>query len=244
MAARLRLPEINQVLRLGFSVLIWIAAAFLARAAGFGFWPVVIFFGISLWLYFFPPLFTKKFAYSFLAILAGIIFTPYIGNWNWIVPLLAGVIFFFILGVKNLIFLRRHSFHLLAHSLMIIWLALLFFAGKLGALSLFALAIILWPLLREYLVVRNSNDEAQSPLINATATAGVFMATELAWCISLLPIGFIEETAIFSALLFLAEDAIYYAINGVLDKRIAIRNSVSAVILVALIFSFSNWTLR
>lgn len=157
-------------------------------------------------------------------------------------PLSGGLVIFLFLGVKNLHFLNRHAFHLLAHSLLIVWLSLLLFHGSLGSLSLLWFFLWMWLLLREYLVSRNRNDEASTPLINATAAAGALVAAELGWAISLLPIGFIEETALFSALFFLAEDVIYYAINGALDKRTAVRNSILAAVMSAVIFLASSWT--
>lgn len=244
MEAKLKLPEINQALRSAFSVLVWGAAAFWIRAAGFGFWPVLVFLVISAWLYFRPPLFIEKFAYSFLAVFLLVFITPYLGIWDWIVPVSAGTVFFLLLGVKNLVFLNRHSFHSLAHSLIVVWVALIFFSGDLGKFGLLILFVSLLFLIREYLVLRNSNEDLPSPLIKVAAVSTAFLASELAWGISLLPIGFIEETAVFAAMMFLAEDIMYYAINDSLDKGIAIRNSTLAIILVALVFSFSNWAPR
>ncbi|MDE2096076.1 MAG: hypothetical protein KGL39_02415 [Patescibacteria group bacterium] len=242
MAAKLRSLPTNPALRLAFSALIWALLAWWARGSEFSLWPLLILLGVSGWLYFHPPLFLERFAYSFLAIFFLIFLTPNLGAWDWLASLFGGLVVFLMLGVKNLHFLNRHAFHLLAHSLLIVWFSLLLFHGSLGSLSLFWFFLWIWLLLREYLVSRNRNDESSTPLINAAAAVGALVATELAWTVSLLPIGFIEEAALFSALFFLAEDVMYYAINGALDQRTAIRNSVLAVLMSAMVFLTSSWT--
>ena len=242
MAVKLKSLPTNPALRLAFSALAWALLTWWARSSGFSFWPLLVFLGVSGWLYFHPPLFVERFIYSFLAIIFLVFFTPDLETWSWLAPVFGGLILFLFLGVKNLHFLNRHAFHLLAHSLLIVWFSLLLFHGSLGSFSLLWFFLWIWFISREYLVSRNRNDEASTPLINATAAAGAFVAAELGWAISLLPIGFIEEAALFSTLFFLAEDAMYYAINDALDKRTAIRNSLLAVVMSTVVFLVSSWT--
>lgn len=200
---------------------------------------------VSAWLYFYPPLFTGKFFYSFLAALFLVFVTPPFAGSQIIVPVAAGLIVFLVLGVKNLVFFNRHSLHLLAHSLTLVWLALIFFFGGFwGWWSLLIFFLLVWLLAGEYLTIRNSNEETVTPLVRLTAVTVAFLSAELAWIISLLPIGFIEEAALLAAMVFLIEDVCFYAINGVLDGKLAVRDSVLAAAFIAFVFFLSNWTLH
>jgi hypothetical protein len=152
--------------------------------------------------------------------------------------LILGALAFVLLGVKNLILLRRQSAYYLFHLALLVGTTSLFFLGSFSQIFLF---IILFFLIREFyfFMVRGSSE-----LINLLAAAESVLLVQTAWVISFFPTSFLVGASLLVLAAFVFHDALLNHLKGTFSKQLAIRDLGVFVVLTGLILLLPVWGFR
>lgn len=211
-----------------------------------GFLPVLLFLLVGFYFYWRPVFWGSQFFNSFLILLIisflAIKFLNF-GIFGVISILGLATLFYWLLGVKNLIFANRSSVYYLLNSILLFLIFLFFFL--VDKLQFFSVKYLLaglgiFMLSREFLSFFITDFPKRKVLIAAGFS---FLTLEFLWAISLLPIGFLNSAALmlFAALILM--DFIVHHFSGTLTRRIILRNATSWIVLSIIIFAASNWSL-
>ncbi|MDP2650586.1 MAG: hypothetical protein Q8P04_00605, partial [bacterium] len=146
---------------------------------------------------------------------------PVAGILEWLLLVLWGIMFFLLLGVKNLIFLRRQGNYEIVHLLLVFGLGVLYLLGFLPFIPqiLFFLAL--------FLLVREFYSALAPPYPQRVILAAVVEAlllVEIAWILSFLPINFLAGGALLALITFIFHDLILHHFQGTLSRQIILRN--------------------
>ncbi|MEK7555421.1 MAG: hypothetical protein AAB516_01215, partial [Patescibacteria group bacterium] len=157
--------------------------------------------------------------------------------------LLLAVLFYLLLGIKNLIFVNRSSLYYLLSNILFFLMFFFFFLidkSQFFLIKYLSVGLGTFFLSKEFLFFFIPDFSKRRALITAGFS---FLIFELIWVISLLPIGFLNSSALtlFAALILM--DFIVNHFNGALTRRVILRNATSWIILSIIIFAASNWGL-
>jgi hypothetical protein len=198
-------------------------------------------------LYFTPVFQTLLVFPSFLVLMiispiAMSVFGPQIAYPSLLAAFFA-LLFFFILGIKQVIFVSRTQIHHALHLALVYCASLLFFAAP-GTdwyvIRSLAFAFMLYLLVREFLIIRNAQRGQAVKLMSATIS---FMLIEAVWVVSLLPIGFINAAGILLVCAFTLEELVTRSMQQTLTRSALATELATLVALLLTIFIFSSWTL-
>lgn len=150
-----------------------------------GFWMIFL-AGALLWFYFRPPMDLQKFLTSFFVLTISLILFPKFisGFVSGFIAVFYAAAFSLLVGVKNLVFLRRDVLYYIVYAAGIGSLSALYFYIRLGS-SIFAqigLFIAVFFLSKEFFWILGN--EKNKILPAATALISI----ELLWVVSILPI--------------------------------------------------------
>lgn len=154
-----------------------------------------------------------------------------------------GLLFYIILGIKQVVFINRVRLHHMLHLALFYGLSILFFAAPGGDWFVgrsVAIALISYMLFREFFIMRGIE---RGPRLKLISVLGSFLAVEAVWAISLLPIGFINAAGTLLVILFMFEELVTRAMQGSLNRNTVMLELTTGVALLVAIFSFSNWAL-
>ncbi len=205
-----------------------------------GFWTAFIFVSGAVVLYSSPRLNSFKYAVSFLAITLAPFVLPPLPVGPVVEATILGFVFMALLGVKNLVFLRRDRWYLLIHvSILFIYGSALFynppsFFNESAAFILFLL------LFREFYRTMTTLQGGRLALSFALQS---LVAIELIQVLYLLPIGFISEAALFVLILTAFSDIFLHHLNGKLSRRLILRDATALALLSLIVMSLSGWSL-
>lgn len=244
MAARLKYLEINQLLKSASDALIWAAAAFGLRFVDFNWLASIAFLSLTAFLFFRPVLSAGKFWVSTTLLTFFVFLSPPVvlaGQPSLpaeaALALALGLVFFLILGSKNLVFFNRLEWQTLSRLLIAAGYVLILFRGAAGVLSLPAFFIVFLFLSREWFNALKT--EGKTSLINPAVAALVF--TELFWIISLLPVGFVAQAAFLILILFVFEDLAFHAEKRTLSRELILQDLTFFLALSFFIFGTAGW---
>ena len=215
------------------------------------FW--ALFAGLSAYFYFQPSLNNKKFFYSFLTfffcslIIMGKI---HILGYRVSAVIFFSALFFALLGIKNLAFIHRQAIYYVVNGLLLLTVFLSFFlADKSEWFVLkYALAgIAIFFLSREFLEFfwkENKIEEVYSGkrFVSLSSLSIAFLAMEAMWATALLPIGFLNSSALMLAFMLILQDFFLNYSTGVLNSRLILRNITIFAVLCLAIFAASGWS--
>lgn len=193
--------------------------------------------GLAVWFYFRPTLNLDRFwvAYSINLILAFMV--PYDSVGEGLSLLLLGIftlITFAILGIKNLIFIKRSLIYQIIVLVLISELTLFYFAGFLGAWGVLLAVILFLALITDYYRRINEKTSVIYPLV------ATFVYSQLLWAVSILPLShFVKSTILITAFL-LGNDMVVHKLSGNLTRDIIIRSGIIFVLISLVIFAVSN----
>lgn len=168
-----------------------------------------------------------------------------------LLSIFSGILFFLLLGIKNLILLHRQSlYYFLNGFLMLMILGLFFdtFASSFFVIRYLALGLAIFLLFREFLVF-NFDDSLDLPNFPALARKNFissifsFLALQLLWGIALLPIGWLNSASLGLLFVLILEDFMIHNWNGTMTRHIILRNLTILIFLGLVIFGTSKWTL-
>lgn len=228
MAARLESAARSPALRSALKAALAGLTAYFFRS-GTGILGFLIFF-IVFWFFYFRPQFqSRQFLASALILFALPLFLPPVGDpTEWLLVLIFAAALFLLLGVKNLVLLKREGSYEALHLLIVFSLSALYLLSSLPLLPLVVLFIALFFLFREFYFVR-------APLfpqrLVLAAAALAFVATEIAWLLSFLSVGLLAGAAFLALTAYLFHDILLRHFEGKLSRQIVLRNITLFIIL-------------
>ncbi len=220
------------ILPLAFkSALFW---AFLYLSVVYSLSFIAIFLAAAFYFYFRPTLNSRQFFYSFLVlILLALLFV--VSNSLFIFPmcLLFGVIFFFMIGIKNMIFRHRSAIYYLLNTILFLMLFAFFFSSdkfNLFLVKYLLLFFAIFMLFREF--INFSVPEASSYHKNNLISAGVaYLISQFVWIIALFPFNFLNASSLVLLILLILEDFSVNYFSGTMNRQIILRNITMFLVL-------------
>ena len=228
-----------------FSVLLFLA--------GFNWLVWILFAAFSFYFYFQPSFNNKRFFYSFfavffcsLAILEKIHFLGY----RFSAAIMFGILFFVLLGTKNLAFINRQGIYHSINGFLLLSVFLSFFLSDKSewfVLKYLLVGAALFFLSREFLEFfwkENKKEEVYSgePFISLSSLSIAFLGMQVAWGTALLPIGFLNSSALALAFMLVLQDFFLNYSVGTLNSRLVLRNITVFAVLCLAIFAASGWS--
>lgn len=187
-----------------------------------GFVSLLLFLLLFSSIYLRPPFNNRKFLVSALTLMALPVFLPPAHQGlEWLLLLLWFLAFYFLLGVKNLILLRRQVSYEAVHLLLVFGLAVLYLSGSLPLVPQIILFLIFFLLFREFYSVLAPPYPQRLTLASALLA---FVLTEIAWILSFLSLNFLTASAFLALTTYLFHDLILHHFQGALSRQIILRN--------------------
>ena len=218
----------------------------MANQKGGVFWPFV-FLASATYFYFQPNIEWKKFFYSFIILIfySLAIVQSISGDFAVIsATLVFGAFFFLLLGIKDFVFINRENILNFLSGFLYFLISMVFFVAdkKEGFYFLvyFLIAFASYYGLFKELVDFSYRDfpKTKRSLIVA---GSAFIIMELASAVSLLPIGFLNSSALILLFIFILEDFIFYHLKGVLSRQTILNNATILIVAMIFIFATSRW---
>ncbi|MDO8602014.1 MAG: hypothetical protein Q7R62_02735 [bacterium] len=237
----------KQQLLLTVRALLFASSLWLLADQEFSTFQFFAFILIGAVLYFIPVFKTILILPSFIALMivspiAMSVFGPQI-QYPSLLAGFFGVLFYLILGIKQMIFVNRAKLHHVLHLALIYCASVLFFAAPSAdwfvVRSLF-FGVFSYMLVREFLLIQGSERGARVKLISALIA---FLLVEAVWVLGLLPLGFINSAGMILIFIFAIEELVVLIERNNLTRRALILELTTFTVLLITIFSFSSWTL-
>lgn len=209
----------------------------------------------GLYLYFRERVHSRLFLASCIVLLAASLLSihqinPASAPTLLVVSLYFGILFFILLGVKNLIFIHRTLPYYFLQTFLFTSVFMLFFnsdtSGSFIA-AYFLLGAAAFFLLREFIGFNFAPALGlfQTPIAiqgGITAFVFAFLLMELVWVVALLSLGFLNAASFMVLAILLLEDLLLHALGGTLTRQIILRNATFFLCIGLVIFGFSKWT--
>lgn len=238
MAIKLRLALQNHQLQLVFKAAVFAALLALVKLSGFGIISVALLLAGVLLLYF-QPIFqslTYFIPLTIFLITALLVVYQTPGHYFWPAVLFLSLLFYLLLGVKNIFFVTRERLYFLFNLAILYLIFFLFFASAKEFFfipKLILLFMITMFIFGEIIRFRR-------PLVNAVLA---LLLIQFIWAISLLPIGFFQSTNLaFLAVLALSDFTRSYFRQSLTLRR-SLRKAILFAALASLILLTSKWGL-
>ncbi|MEX2054181.1 MAG: hypothetical protein WD883_01410 [Candidatus Colwellbacteria bacterium] len=191
---------------------------------------------VFLFFYLKPSLGIGKFITSALVLVINIFLAPQVsGPIGLYVNLSLGTLGFLLLGVKNLIFIRRQSAYYLMHLILMVGLASLFSLGLISQIIFFVLAVFLF---REFYLMMIPEKPKLISLISALEG---MLVMQVAWVTSFFPSSFLVSAAFMVLVTFLSHDALANHFKDTFSAKIAWRSLAVFCLLSILILVLPVW---
>ncbi len=152
-----------------------------------------------------------------------------------------GFLFFMLLGIKNMTLSRRREWHIVLFIALIYGISLLYFTSLThqhpwrNGLLIGLFAFLLY---REYFLTQEHAKSRALTLISLTLT---LLTIELAWVISLLPIGFSKEASVLTLFAMVIASVVDRYLHGTLTARFLRLSAALVVVLITVIFVSARW---
>lgn len=228
----------NQTLRLAFESFLFAISTYWFRSTG-GFWAglaVVLFFAYA---YFRPISQSLRFLIVSFTLLAYCFLFPDLGSLEALFVFSLGVLMYLLVGVKDLLFIKRKETTQLLYSLIFFMGVYLYFsnASLVGQLGLFFFSLFLF---RELYILLSDGSRNGRMLVSVVSS---LIGVELAWVLKLLPLSSSSASIIVTAAVFITNDIFMaYKLGTIAEKTL--RQEIVTVILLSLaVLIFSRWSL-
>lgn len=219
----------NPVLGLLLRTLLAALGVYLLRKSDVSIGTLLLFLPLFWIVYLRPPLNNRKFLISALFLLALPILLPSIPEMlEWLLLILWAIAFFFLLGVKNLILLKRQGSYEIVHLLLVFGLGILYLLDFLPLVPQILLFLALSLLFREFYFAL-APSYPQRLILAAVVEA--FLLAQIAWVISFLLVNFLAGAAFMALVTFILHDLILHHLHGTLSRQIILRNATLFTIL-------------
>ena len=207
----------------------------------------LLFIFFAFYFYFRPRLNSGRFFYSFLTlvsvslIIAGKL--P-VSSYRFLFVLFFGAVFFVLLGIKNLVFVHPQNFYYIINGLLLLSVFLSFFIADKShwfILKYLLAGVAIFLLSREFLSFFSAS--TNKFLILLTSLVFAFLAMEMIWVVALLPMGFLNSSALVLLFMLVLEDFAVNYFAGGLNRVLVLRNVTIFVLMSLAIFAASHWSI-
>jgi len=240
MAVRFASLRTKPTLKLAFKGLLFALLVLFADEYPGSPFAILIFIVAALFLYFRPRLNSLKFAASFIALAMAPFVLPPLQIGEIAAAIVLGAMFVLLLGVKNLVLVRRERWYAIVHTLILAIYGAALFSNPLRFFTEAGAFILFFLLFREF--YRTMSALQGSRLALSSALQGL-IAVELLIVLSLLPVGFVAETLIFTITLVIFSDIFLHHLGGRLSRKLVLRDSTILILSALIIMAFSGWGL-
>lgn len=213
---------------------------------------VVAFLAVAFYFYFQSSLNVRQFPASFLVLIILsllFVFNPLIlGSQSSILAsFFFGFLFFLLLGIKNLIFIKREPLYYLLNGFLLLTVFVFFFSLNyfyqpfwflVKSLAVFSATFFLF---KEFLTVVISAPLG-SQKKNLMAGGSAFLSLQFVWTIGFLPFSVINAASLALLVALILEDFIIHHLSGTLNRQITLRNITMFLVLAMIIFGASKWS--
>ncbi len=208
----------------------------------------IVFLSAASYFYLRPSLNTGQFSSSFLVLMACSIFLVRFlflsSSLSFLIACFFGFLLFLILGIKNLIFIRREPVYYFLNGLLILSIFVFFFrsedASGLFFIEYLVLFAALLLLLKEFLIFSLSG-LPHSAKRNLIICGTAFLIVQLLWAINLLPINFLNAASLVLLMTLILQDFVIQYFKGTINRQVILRNTTVFLVLALIIFGASNW---
>lgn len=238
MAAAFALVSKNQTLKLAFKSLIFSLVVFWFREVG-GFLPALILVCLYMYAYLRPLIQIKRFLISAITLLALPFITPSLGLWEAYFSIFIGLLLFMLIGIKDLVFVRRRELSQLLYFLILGFVIYMYFPAS-GLNSQILIFLFIALLFRELYSSLLEGKQRKSLLISLVYG---LVAIELSWATSLLPLSHFSISAIIVATLFIAHDFTLNHKLSSISRRLVLRDFIVFVATSLIAIFSSTWGL-
>lgn len=208
---------------------------------------VVVFLAAALYFYFRPSFNADKFLASFLVLLVVSLLIRWsiVNNqWSIVIVIFLGFLFFILLGIKNLIFIKRESLYHFLNNLLLLIIFILFFRSSpyhlffiKYLLLIFAIGLLSKEFLN-FLIPELLPSQKKKVIIWGTS----FLIAQFIWAINLLPINFLNAAALSFLAMFILQDFVIHHFSGTINRQIILRNITVFLVLTLIICGASKWS--
>ncbi len=228
----------NQTLRLAFESFLFAISAYWFRSAG-GFWAGLAIAFFFAYAYFRPISQSLKFLIVSFSLLIYCFLFPDLGSLEALFAFFLGALMYLLVGVKDLLFIKRKETTQLLYSLIFFMGAYLYFSNisLAGQLWLFFFSLFLFREL--YVLLSDGSRNGQTLIVMVTSLIGV----ELAWGLGLLPLSSSSASIIVTTGVFMVNDIFMaYKLGTIVEKTLR-REMAISIALTFVILVFSHWSL-
>lgn len=213
-------------------------------ATGGGFLPTVAFFVGAIFFYARPMFNNFQFLRTFVVFLTLSYVAPSLYGEIAFFPLAVAFAFLFyiLLGIKDMLFIRRIWWHEALHTALLYGVFLAFFAADKSNYFIWqyvGLGIAAMLLTSELLSYHAHAVPQKMRWTVSMALAFVLM--QAAWVIALLPVGFLSATAAMTAIAFVAAHLSLGRFMGTLERKTIVRYGIFIFCALALVAMTSRW---
>ena len=210
---------------------------------------VVLFLTVAFYFYFRSFFNIHQYLASFLTLLIASVLFINLPFTVYHLPftIFFAFLFFLLLGIKNLIFIKREPLYYLLNSLLLLTVFVYFFSFNnfeqpfwFLIKSLAAFSAIFF-LIKEFLTVVVSVPLG-SQKRNLMAVGSAFLSLQFLWVIAFLPFRSINAASLAFLIALILEDFIVHHLSGTINRRIVLRNITMFLILAMIIFGASKWS--
>jgi hypothetical protein len=207
----------------------------------------IVFLAAALYFYLRPSFNADKFLASFIILLTISLITInklLITHYSFLTSLLLGFLFFILLGIKNLIFIKRESLYHFLNNLLLLIIFILFFRSSpyhlffIKYLLLFFAIGLLSKEFLNFLIPELLPSQKKKVIIWSTS----FLIAQFIWAINLLPINFLNAAALSFLAMFILQDFIIHHFSGTINRQIILRNITVFLVLTLIICGASKWS--
>ena len=163
----------------------------------------------------------------------------------WPILLIFSAVFYLLLGIKDYFFVKRARLYFVSTLAIFYSIFNIFFLADKSELFFLKFGLVIlaaFILFKEWLAIIPSFHFPEREFIAASVAA--FLVAQLLWAVALLPIGFISSANLMLLFVFSAADLLLKHFTGTISKKFIIQHLAFFLVLSALIFWTSNWTLN
>jgi len=225
--------------------LIFAGLLFWVKASQFGALPVLVFVAIGFALYFRNHTQNNlENIYSFSALLLVSMFgVSLLSHAQFVLPAIIffSVLFYLTIGIKEFSFVRRYEWNSAKNIFLVFSVFLVYFMS--GNYSFFylkylALFVAIFLLVKEWLFWL---EPVFPKRYNLAAFVLSFLALQLVWAVSILPLGFLNSASLMAVFVYLIFDSCADHFRGTLTRERIIKNFIALALSFIVIFFFTNW---
>jgi hypothetical protein len=223
MAAKLKSVLTSRILQLLVKVGLAALVLFWARSVSFSVWSTFLYLLVAAIFYLKPALHIGKFFPSTVVLISTPFFVPRLSVYSELLLVVGwGVMFFLLLGIKNLILLKRHNAYRFLNIIVVFALSIFLFRAF-NIQKQITIFITFFFLLREACTGFIKSDRREAGLI---AAVGALTLIEFGWAIFFLSANFIESATLLTLFYFVFYDIAFHYFSDVLSKEVVLRNLI------------------